>query len=851
MKINKETLQNYIDCLKKQSYNNSFIDINKYLINKSINFEENKCLLITLKARKEISSLLFSILSYAKNKYNFIPVVKEPIEIGNLVFYDNKVWKVIEVINNIANIKELIKGVEKSNIDTINLTVIENTQIKHKRRTIDFANNIDLYNPENYIAYDKWINNIRANFPQHKEPEIQNIEKNKILIISHDNGIIIKALKKYSDIPFKNIRNNGKEQSSNNCSNYLSIADIYQQYDFTSNAREINDNYNEIFIIGDKNIHKYFPELVKLQDKGRIKRFVLIGTDKPETNYPLIEWNWTKEEFNLLENKNITGEIRLKITGENIFNEISNDFSKLQELVTKILNLVSDIREKHNGIFLNNVYYFVNEYLRFMLPAGKENEISKTYLEEIHNKTIEYLESGDFKDAFYQKAVFNQDTIIRYSQQFLEIFKNINSFFYEKSPKYIHITSSLKNMEDFDDFSGGRHIITTRDTLEKNKKIQELHNKDRKIGSIRLFDKNKNNINFNQIIDTDLNASGAQFIFPFIFNRAQYELMLEANGDTKLYLYDKLEDYKYANVLKAHEQRFLNKIQHEGRNLFFECKYNISEEPIAVPELQPKETQTYNEKVIEEYNRLTDNEKDFFGHLYDVDDFNYSQREEYHPHDTSEYGVVFEEDNENYIIRGNRRVILIDSEKHLEIPLSYIQVGQEIIIYRNQSKELIYQILLNQDKSGLMQDIENASNLWFNTLKKIKEKIRHQTVSLYDLFSQQGINISKQRLINYLEHNSKFPKEEKILEAIIRIAIQQDLPDEYLKTEEQLYNILKWRSKYHSLTITLGRGISDEILHHYLTGNKGELLNKIDPDIVEVLKLNIKQGIVKSIVKKK
>ncbi len=850
MKINKEALQSYVDCLKRQSTNNSFIDINKYLIDKSIEFGENKCLLITLKARKEISSLLFSILSYAKNKYAFIPVVKEPIEIGDLVFYDKKAWRVNSIIGLNAEIKYLIEN-KILEIPISNLRKIKKTTQKYRRRSIDFSNPNLPINGDTFIAYSEWISKVSDNFPKQKKTEMQNIGKNKILLVSPDNGIINNVLEKYFDIPFKNIRNNEKEQSSNNCSNYFPIADIYQQYDFTNNAREINDNYNEIFIIGDKNIHKYFPELVKLQDKGRIKRFVLIGTDKPETNYPLIEWNWTKEEFNLLENKNITGEIRLKITGENIFNEISNGFSELQKLVIKILNLVSDIRKKHNGIFLNNVYYFVNEYLRFMLPAGKENEISKTYLQEIHNKTTEYLESDDFKDAFYQKAVFNQDTIIQYSQQLLDIFKNINSFFYQKSPKYIHIRSSLKNMEDFHDFNGGRHIIATRDTLEKNKKIQELQNKELNISSIRLFDKNKDNINFNQIVDTDLNASGAQFIFPFIFNRAQYELMLEANGDTKLYLYDKLEDYKYANVLKAHEQRFLNKIQHEDRHLFFECEYEISEETTTISDLQPKETQTYNEKVIAEYNKLTDSEKDFFGHLYDVDNFNYSQSEEYHPHDTSEYEVLFEEDINNYIIRGNRRVILIDSEKHLEIPLSYIQAEQEIIIYRNQSKELIYQILLNQDKSGLMQDIESASNLWFNTLRKIKEKIRHQTVSLQDLFLQQDITINTQTLINYLEHNSKFPKEEKVLEAIRQIAIVQDLDDEFLKTEEQLYNILKWRSKYHSLTITLGRGISDEILHHYLTGNKGELLNKIDPDIVEVLKHNVKQGIVKSIVKKK
>ena len=173
MKINKETLQNYVDCLKKQSNSSSFIEINSNLISKSIEFEENKCLLITLKARREIQQLLFSILDYAKNKYAFIPVIREPIEIGDLVFYDKKAWRVNSIVGLNAEIKYLIEN-KILEIPISKLNKIKNTIQRYRRRNIDFNNPNLPINGDTFIAYSEWICDITANFPQHKEHEIQN-----------------------------------------------------------------------------------------------------------------------------------------------------------------------------------------------------------------------------------------------------------------------------------------------------------------------------------------------------------------------------------------------------------------------------------------------------------------------------------------------------------------------------------------------------------------------------------------------------------------------------------------------------------------------------------------------------
>lgn len=844
MIIDSSAIQSYIDCLKKESLKNDFCGLNCYLIQKSDGLEK-KNLLITLKARRELPVFLYSILDYCQQRYEYIEKNQQIAQINDLVYYSEKVWRIIKIREEQATVQELIEK-KTENVWLSNLITIAPKDCSFQQSQkikIDFSDT-NLKIISYYESYYRWSNLVKdkySGFLKHDKIEKHNKINSRILIISPDNGYFKKILNDIPHIPFT-----CENRSSASCTSYYHVADIYKIFDIPNGIQLINKEYNEIFIIGDNNIRKHLSDLIGLVDRGIIDRFVLIGTEKPETNFPLTEWTWTKEEYNAWCNKPISGKIRLKITGEIVWNGKSNGVEELKTLVYEIIDITQSIRQNFYNIRLDYIYYFINEYLRYILPPDHQ------CLSEINKKTNDFLNGDDFKNAFYEITVFDQGIIKSWCDKLTNAFNQLNLFFIKINPKFNHIQCSLKSLEDFERFNGGRYVLAARDILEECQRTNELHNPQYHIGSIPLFD--SHNKSFDQIVDSDLNTSNAQYIFPFIFNRAQLETMLECNGDVKLFLYEGIEDFKYVKVLEAHQRHFLFKIQHPDRKLFFDSEYLVMEKPVQELSIESKEhSDNFKETLFKEFDKLEKGKKDFFEQLYCLDDLDYQSRE-YQSQDKTEYEITFE-DEETFVLPGFRRIILVekldpDKERYLEVPLGAVQKGQTIIVYRNQNKHLIYDILKEQDNSGLIQEIEKTSNLWFSSIREIQRKIGSDYSVLEQLFANKGIKLTYPTLHGYLQHDRKFPQEIETIEAIRQIAVEKGLSDSYLKTTLQMENILKRKKQYHSITITLGRGISDEIIRHFLTGEKGDLLEKLDPDIFEVLKLNVKQGKVKFINKK-
>lgn len=839
MLITEDAINEYIDCLKQESGTDEYFKFNTYLFEKSLNFDE-KNILITLKSRKELSLFLKSILEYVKKNYSTIKRIKyQSPSIDDLVLFNDKIWRISSINNTSLEIIELIE-LKKKTVNENDIALIQHCDTTYKRKR---KGQLDFSNPKlkiisYYEDYLSWIKIIKEKYSQIKIGNSGEKKENRILVIVSGKRDVNPVLNDYGDIPY--IYDN---EESNACTSYEPIVDIYSSFDIASNTRTINSEYNEIYIIGDRNIEKHLSGLIKLTDKDRIERFVIIGTKKPETSFKMIEWHWTKEEYNAWNNQKITGNVILKIIDEQVWNNESNGVAKLKEIVNQLIDLINQLKLKYPGININNVYYFINEYLRYILPADHE------YIHDTKRIITEYLDNEGFVDAFYEKAIYDQQEINNWKNNFEEKFNELHDFFVKHSPKYNHITSGLKNRDDFEQFTGGRYTITKRELIEIAKRCSDLHDIERKISAIPLYDRKKDS--FDKIVDSDLNAEKVQFIFPFIFNRSQYETMLEANGDVKLYLYKDIEDFKFAKVMEANEQRFSKKINHSDRSKFSDCEYIIPE--IIVQEETTEDASGKDEQnnIFRGYQALSDSQKDFFGGLYEIDNVEYlNETREYDPSDTTEYEIKF--DNEEILtLAGSRRVILIDAKRYVTIPVIGLTAHQEIIVYRNQHKDLLYQILEKNDKSGLISEIEKASNLWFSTIREIDRRSNNDISKIKDLLNHKNIHITEQTLYGYLKHDRKFPKEIEMLEAIRNIAIEQNLSDNYLKNSQQLENIIRRKKQYHSLTITLGRDISSEITKFYLTGIKGVLLGRLDDEVVNILKLNIKKGVVKSITKKK
>jgi hypothetical protein len=836
MLITEDAIKKYIDCIKTTSSANDFFKFNTYLFEKSLNFDE-KNILITLKSRKELPLFLQSILGYVKNKYELIQKTTTNVNTDDLVLYNDFVWKVIDIDFSSAKIVKLFENIE-TDVSKETVIPIEKEDCKYKKV------NFKTFNSNNgnlYLKYIEWLSIIKQKYSHSKIDNSEERKQNRILVIVSGKRDVT-VLKENGDIPFVY----DKEQS-NACTSYEPVVDIFSSFDIANNTRMINSDYNEIYIIGDRNIEKHLSDLIKITDKERIERFVIIGTKKPETSFELVEWHWTKEEYNAWSNKKIIGNVRLKITDEQVWNNESNGVSQLKEIVNQLIDSINQLKIKYSGISISKIYYFINEYMRYLLPANH------AYLYDIQEKITEYLNEEGFIDAFYDKAIFDQQEINNWKSNFEEKFNKLHNFFVKHSPKYNHITSGLKNKTDFEQFTGGRYTITKRELIEKANGCNDLHDNERKISAIPLYDSQKNS--FDKIVDSDLNAESAQFIFPFIFNRSQYESMLEANGDVKLYLYKDIEDFKFVKVMEANEERFSKKIYHSDRSKFINCKYIIPEIVVQEEKIQDVTGKNGQDIIFREYQTLSDSKKDFFKGLYEIDNVDYlKETREYNPNDTTEYEVKFADD-EILTLSGSRRVILIDENRHVTVPVAGLvtglEAGLEIIVYRNLHKDLLYEILKKHDASGLIKEIERASNLWFSTIREIDRRNNNDVCIIMDLLNRKNIYVTEQTLYGYLKHDRKFPKETEMLEAIRNIAVEQNLSDNYLKNSQQLENIIRRKKQYHSLTITLGRDISAEVTKYYFTGRKGVLLERLDDEVVDVLKLNIKRGEIKSVTVKK
>lgn len=582
----------------------------------------------------------------------------------------------------------------------------------------------------------------------------------------------------------------------------------------------------------------------------------MIGTESPDTNYNFTEWHWTKEEANLIRSKDLHGEIRFKLTAPFQYNGQDNGVTILQEHINLIKHILADTSEKHNNIRLDKVYYLVNEYLRYTLPSGRENDVAAKYLESLHTDTINFLESEDFKNLFHERAVYSQQVISSISSQLKDAFSKLNAFFFEKSPKYAQISSALKNKDDYKVFTGGRYVVAHNSILNDVRNVPELHNKAYKVGVAPLFSRNEIK-GFDYFIDSELNPDSTQFLFPFILNRSQYENMLEANGDVKLYLYEDIEDFKFQKIREAYESKFCKKIEHVGRSLFTSQKYQYLDEPSSETEttvLTSDDNEGLLSGLTRKFYTLKEHDQSFYESLFNIDDVEYNrEKRDYVPLDETEYSITFS-DHETLNLLGFRRIILVeyDDEKEsmVQIPVNQVKAGEAIIVYRNQQQDILLDILFKQDNSGVMKDIERASNLWTSTLSEILRRINDDTRVLHELLKQHGVYLNFQTLLAYVNKDRKFPQDAKTLEAIRQIALDYNLSSNYFTTSEQLQNALKRKAQFHSLTITLGRGVSDEVTHYYFTGNKGKILENLDPEIVDVLKQNIKRGIVKAIDKR-
>ena len=166
--------------------------------------------------------------------------------------------------------------------------------------------------------------------------------------------------------------------------------------------------------------------------------------------------------------------------------------------------------------------------------------------------------------------------------------------------------------------------------------------------------------------------------------------------------------------------------------------------------------------------------------------------------------------------------MLDDNNQKRRVRVCNLKSKDQIRVYSNTSKEILFETATKQDNNGRLSEIENHSKLWKQCLS--------------DYYQTKGFGFSEEDLLQELKNNGstvtsvitlknwlnkkstvKFPQKKKDLSAIASCLNSSIL-------NSQLSSIVKSKETYSGLMIALGRDLSDEIMDYILYDKKGQIL---------------------------
>jgi len=198
----------------------------------------------------------------------------------------------------------------------------------------------------------------------------------------------------------------------------------------------------------------------------------------------------------------------------------------------------------------------------------------------------------------------------------------------------------------------------------------------------------------------------------------------------------------------------------------------------------------------------------------DISDMDREYESSYHDHIFKEITFF---DNASVTLSANSSVILInENNKPINNRVGDLRVDDKVRVYENQHKDVLLDSIVQSDEHGKFQRILEDSDKW----KRILKAYCNNDIKVQDLALRCGIAASTVEGWFKSDSNTKFPQS---LDKI-RDLLGQDY-----------FQIYKSSKNYKSITIAVGRDLSDEISNYIIKGTKGSLLSKLNDDIINLI----------------
>ncbi|RZS95441.1 hypothetical protein [Cecembia calidifontis] len=734
------------------------------------------------------ASIFHSIVLIKLYQNFFNDRTNPPIEIGDLV-YSHKKKRVYQVKGkNSSGLtlqyqfpKKNEKGARIQNRDSRFYKL--NPNLSNGRNT---AKNID--------SYVNYLNNMFGD----SFPFITDF-KNRTLVIAEK-----KFFKESKFLPIRYTNKNGK--ISNDLPFFSYLVECCNDFDSAQNfLLNQNQTFDEVIIIGDSKYRDDFDFILQEKYRDKYKNIIIIGTEKPSSENQFLEWWWSNDEVKIANNELPNNTKKVCLKNDNLYSL----FSELKEDIQNI--------KDESKVNLAFVLKYTNFFLRVILV---NTNLSKGIFQEYLDRLNHYFQSEAFSEElnslFYEKDIYNPDTIKSYTDRIFNYFSKISSTLGSENLKWDYIKQKAKEINP-----KPIYVIVEKknyDAVSVQIKNEKIHNiqliSEKRIDSSKLY--------LDKWLNDDQNSKNKLVLVPYLNNMELYTKIKAIKGNCEILCYEYLDEISFDNVEQAYQNQEKTKLNHKDRLVFFKTDFS-----------HPTEIK---KRELDDIFSFDLNNENFKNNPYEALEL---------PKESAIYEVQFS-DGTIEKFDSTKGVFLIENGEQIKTTIGELYSNATVRFYQNNSKEEFRKILKIFDTDNLLDSFDKYSDSWKQTLKDLSVQFG-STERLYDsLFHSYKIHYNTFR--NYIDTDcvTRFPRV-KTMEVICDFCLKNNRTDELIVTEFDKFKM--YSKKDHSIRQQAGKILGNDLLD-YIASNKEEKsdsLEKLPNDILEKLTATIQE---KTIIKK-
>lgn len=624
--------------------------------------------------------------------------------------------------------------------------------------------------------------------------------KNRTLVIAEK-----KFFKESKFLPIRYTNKNGKINNDLPFFSYLveCCNDFNSAQNFLLNESQ---QFDEIIIIGDAKYRSSFDFILQEKNRGKYKNIIVIGTEKPTTENQFLEWWWSNDEVKIANNEtpNETTKVILKN-------------SSLYSLFVELKNEIENIKNE-SKVNLAFILKYTNFFLRMILVnTNLSRGIYQEYLDRLNNYFQSEAFSDELNNFFYEKDIYNPDTIKSFTDRIFIFFSKISNTLEIENLKWNYIKQKAKE-------SNSKLIYIVVEKKNYDAVFNQIKNE--RINNIRLIsDKRIDNSKLyldKWINDEQQNSESRIIIIPYLNNLELYAKGKSIKGKCEILSYENLDEISFDNVEQAYQSKEKTKLNHKDRLAFFKTNFTHSTEI--------KKRQLDDVFTFDLYS------ESFKNNPYETIDL---------PRERAIYEIEFSDGTKDKF-DSSKGVFLIENGEQIKATIGEVYVNATIRFYQNNSKDEFRKILKIFDTENLLDSFDRYSDSWKQTLKDLSVNFNSSEKLFEALFTSFKINYNTFRLYLDEKSSTRFPRVKK-LEVIRDFCLNNNRSNDLIVTEFDKFQV--YSKKDHSIRQQAGKILGNDLLD-YISSNKEEKsdsLQKLPNEILEKLTGTIQE---KAITKK-